>query len=48
MSEYVATEYEGTRLVPDEPGNAHDAPAKAAAQDGRQPLRQSPACEWKR
>jgi hypothetical protein len=48
MSEHVATEYEGTRPVPGEPGRAGGAPAKAAAQDGRQPLRQSPACEWKR
>ena len=51
MSEYVATEYEATRPVPGEPGNADGAPAKkrhAAAQDGRQPLRQSPACERKR
>ena len=52
MSEYVATEYEGTRPVPGEPGNADGAPAKnkamQPAQDGRQPLRQSPACERKR
>jgi hypothetical protein len=48
MSEHVATEYEGTRLVPGEPGNADDAPAKAAAQDGRQPLQQPPACERRR
>jgi len=76
MSEYVATEYEGTRPVPGEPDDAGDAPAKdmamqpaqagkraagdaagtagtagqarSAAQDVRQPLRQSPACERKR
>ena len=76
MSEHVATEYEGTRPVPGEPGDADDAPgkdtamqpapagtqagedvarttdaavrAKSAAQDVRQPLRRSPACERKR
>ena len=48
MSEYVATEYEATRPVPGEPGNADGAPAKSAAQARRQPLRQSPACERKR
>jgi hypothetical protein len=48
MSEHVSTEYEGTRPVPGEPGNAGDAPAKSAAQDGRQPLQQSPACERSR
>lgn len=76
MSEYVATEYEGTRPVRGEPGDAPDAPAidkamqpaqagkqavgdaartaatagqaRSAAQDVRQPLRQSPACERKR
>jgi hypothetical protein len=76
MSEHVATELEGTRPVPGEPGKADDAPAKdtamqpaqagkraagdvartadtagqarSAAQAGRQPLRQSPACERKR
>ena len=31
MSEYVATEYEGTRPVPDEPGSVGDAPAKDKA-----------------
>jgi hypothetical protein len=52
MSEYAATEYEGTRPVSGEPGNAHDRPAKdkamQPAQDVRQPLRRSPACERKR
>ena len=48
MSEHVATKYEGTRPVPGEPGNAGDAPAKSAAQDGRQPLHQPPACERSR
>jgi hypothetical protein len=52
MSEYVATEHEGTRPVPGEPGNAHDGPAmdKAMqpAQAGGQLLRQSPAGERKR
>jgi hypothetical protein len=76
MSEYVAPEYEGTRPVPGEPGNADDASAKdkvmqpaqagkqaagdvaraadtagqakSAAQHGRQPLQQSPACERRR
>lgn len=76
MSEYVATEYEGTRPVPGEPGDADDALAKdkamqpaqagkqaagdvartadtagqarSAAQDVKQPLQQSPACERKR
>ncbi len=31
MSEHVATEYEGMRPVPGEPGNADDAPAKDKA-----------------
>jgi hypothetical protein len=31
MSEYLATEYEGTRLVPGEPGNADDAWAEDKA-----------------
>jgi hypothetical protein len=31
MSEYVATEYEGTRPLPGEPGDAGDAPAKDTA-----------------
>jgi hypothetical protein len=52
MSEYVADEYEGTRPVPGEPGRADDASAKnkvmQPAQDVRQPLRQSPACERRR
>lgn len=52
MSEYVATEYEGTGPVSGEPGNADGAPAKnkamQPAQDVRQPLQQSPACEGKR
>jgi len=48
MSEHVAPEYEGTRPVPGEPGRAGGAPAKSAAQDVRQHLRQSPACERKR
>jgi hypothetical protein len=52
MSEYVATEYEDTRPVPGEPGNADDASTKnkvmQPAQDVRQPLRQSPASERKR
>ena len=76
MSEYVATEYEGTRPVPGEPGDADDASAKdkamqpaqagkqaagdvartadtagqakSAAQDAKQPLQQSPACQRKR
>jgi hypothetical protein len=52
MSEYAATEYEGTRPVPGEPGNAHDRPAKdkamQSARAGRQPLRRSPACERRR
>ena len=52
MSEYVAGAYEGTRPVPGEPGDADGAPAKNKAtqpvQDGRQPLRQSPAGERKR
>lgn len=52
MSEYVAGEYEGTRPVPGEPGHADDASAKnkamQPAQDVRQPLRQSPACERRR
>jgi hypothetical protein len=52
MSEYVATEYEDTRPVPGEPGNADVASAKdkamQPAQAGRQPLQQSPACERKR
>jgi hypothetical protein len=52
MSEYVATEYQGTRPVPGEPGNAGGVSAKNTAmqpaQDVRQPLRQSLACERKR
>ena len=52
MSEYVATEYEGTGPVSGEPGNADGAPAKnkamQPAQDVRQPLQQSPACERRR
>ncbi|HET9081968.1 MAG TPA: hypothetical protein VFO01_15835 [Trebonia sp.] len=48
MSEHVATEYEGTRPVPGEPGHAGGGPAKAAAQDVGQPLQQSPAYERKR
>ena len=31
MSDYMATQYEGTRPVPGEPGNAHDGPAKDEA-----------------
>jgi hypothetical protein len=48
MSEHLATEYEGTRLVPGGPGHADDAWAKSAAQDVKQPLQRSPACERKR
>jgi hypothetical protein len=48
MSEHVATEYEGTRPVPGEPGRPGGASAKSAAQDVRQHLRRSPACERKR
>jgi hypothetical protein len=48
MSEQVAPEYEGARPVPGEPGRAGGAPAKSAAQDVRQLLQQSPACERKR
>ena len=52
MSKYMATEYEGTGPVPREPGNADAAPtenkAMLPAQDVRQPLRRSPACERKR
>ena len=52
MSEYVATEYEDTGPVSGEPGNADGAPtnnrAMQPAQDVRQPLQQSPACEGKR
>jgi hypothetical protein len=48
MSEHMATEYAGTGPVPGEPGHACGAPAKSAAQDVRQRLRRSPACERKR
>ena len=48
MSEHVAPEYEGTRPVPGELGRAGGAPARSAAQDVRQHLQQSPACERKR
>jgi hypothetical protein len=48
MSAHMATEYEGTRPVRGEPGNADGAPAKSAAQDVKQPLRQSSVCERKR
>ena len=49
MSEYVATENEGMRPVIGEPDNAGDAPAETKAmqpaQNVRQLLQQSPACE---
>jgi hypothetical protein len=48
MSEHVATEYEGTKPAPGEPGQAGGAPARSAARDVGQPRQQSPACERKR
>jgi hypothetical protein len=48
MSEHVVPEYEGTRPVTGAPGHAGGAPAESAAQDVRQLVQQSPACERKR
>lgn len=41
MSEYVATEYEGTRPVPGEPGDADDAWAKDKAMQPAQAGKQA-------